>query len=61
MRLVSELRLLFSYLRLAGIPVFLVLAYSLDDGRSAAAATLFWLIAAGDYLDGFLARVTGRD
>jgi cardiolipin synthase len=48
------------YLRLAGIPVFLVLAYSSGDGRSAASATIFWLIAAGDYLDGFLARVTGQ-
>src|ERR1700761_57496 len=49
-----------SYVRLAGLPVFMVLAYSSGDGRSAAAATLFWLIAAGDYLDGFLARVTGQ-
>jgi CDP-diacylglycerol--glycerol-3-phosphate 3-phosphatidyltransferase len=48
------------YLRLAGIPVFLILAYSSGDGRSAAAATIFWLIAAGDYLDGFLARATGQ-
>jgi cardiolipin synthase len=48
------------YLRLAGIPVFLILAYSSGDGRSAAAATIFWLIAAGDYVDGFLARVTGQ-
>ncbi len=48
------------YVRLAAIPVFLILAYSSDDGRSVAAAILFWLIAAGDYLDGFLARVTGQ-
>lgn len=48
------------YLRLAGIPVFLILAYSSGDGRSAAAAAIFWLIAAGDYLDGFLARATGQ-
>lgn len=48
------------YLRLAGIPVFLVLAYSSGDGRSVPAALLFWLIAAGDYLDGFLARATGQ-
>jgi cardiolipin synthase len=51
---------LVGYVRLAAIPVFLVLAYSSGDGRSAASATLFWLIAAGDYLDGFLARVTGQ-
>jgi cardiolipin synthase len=48
------------YIRLAGLPVFLVLAFDSGDGRSAAAATVFWLIAAGDYLDGFLARVTGQ-
>lgn len=51
---------LVGYLRLAGIPVFLVLAYSSDDGRSVAAAIVFWLIAASDYLDGFLARATGQ-
>jgi cardiolipin synthase (CMP-forming) len=51
---------LVGYLRLAAIPIFLVLAYQTDDGRSAAAATVFWLIAASDYLDGFLARVTGQ-
>lgn len=48
------------YLRLAALPVFLILAYSSEDGRSVAAALLFWLIAAGDYLDGFLARATGQ-
>jgi cardiolipin synthase (CMP-forming) len=48
------------YCRLAGIPVFLYLAFESGDGRSAASAILFWLIAAGDYLDGFLARVTGQ-
>jgi cardiolipin synthase (CMP-forming) len=51
---------LVGYVRLAGIPVFLILAYSSGDGRSVPAAILFWLIAAGDYLDGFLARVTGQ-
>jgi cardiolipin synthase len=48
------------YLRLAALPLFLYLAFESGDGRSAAAATVFWLIAAGDYLDGFLARVTGQ-
>jgi cardiolipin synthase len=48
------------YVRLAAIPVFLAFAYSSGDGRSVTAAVLFWLIAAGDYLDGFLARVTGQ-
>ena len=48
------------YLRLAGIPVFLYLALSSGDGRSAPAAVIFWLIAMGDYADGFLARATGQ-
>jgi cardiolipin synthase (CMP-forming) len=51
---------LVGYLRLAALPVFLWLAFESGDGRSAPAAILFWLIAAGDYLDGFLARVTGQ-
>ena len=48
------------YLRLAGIPVFLYLAFSSDDGHDPWAYGLFWLIAAGDYLDGFVARATGQ-
>jgi cardiolipin synthase len=48
------------YLRLAGLPLFLYLAFESNDGRSFASSALFWLIAAGDYLDGFLARVTGQ-
>lgn len=51
---------LVGYLRLAALPVFLWLAFESGDGRSAPAAILFWLIAAGDYIDGFLARVTGQ-
>jgi cardiolipin synthase (CMP-forming) len=51
---------LVGYLRLAGLPVFLYLAFESGDGRSAGAAIVFWLVAAGDYLDGFLARVTGQ-
>jgi cardiolipin synthase len=48
------------YLRLAAIPVFLVLAYETDDGTSFGTAMIFWAIAFGDYVDGFLARVTGQ-
>lgn len=48
------------YVRLAALPLFLWLAFESGDGRSAPAAIVFWLIAAGDYLDGFLARVTGQ-
>ena len=48
------------YLRLAALPVFLVLAYNTEDGTSVASAMVYWAIAAGDYLDGILARVTGQ-
>jgi cardiolipin synthase len=51
---------LVGYVRLAALPLFLYLAFDSGDGRSAAAAIVYWLIAAGDYLDGFLARVTGQ-
>jgi cardiolipin synthase (CMP-forming) len=51
---------LVGYLRLAAIPLFLVLAYESEDGTSFLAATVFWAIAFGDYLDGLLARVTGQ-
>jgi cardiolipin synthase (CMP-forming) len=45
-------------LRLAGIPVFLVLVYRTDDGTSVAAALLYLGLAVSDYLDGIAARVT---
>jgi cardiolipin synthase len=48
------------YIRLAALPVFLYLALSSGDGRSAPAAVIFWLVAVGDYVDGFLARATGQ-
>jgi phosphatidylglycerophosphate synthase len=48
------------YIRLAGLPVFLYLAFSSGDGRDAWAAAIYWLIAFGDYVDGFLARATGQ-
>lgn len=51
---------LVGYIRLAAIPVFLVLAFSSGDGRDALAAAIYWLIAAGDYVDGFVARATGQ-
>jgi len=51
---------LIGYLRLAGIPVFLYLSFESGDGHDPWAAGLFWLIAAGDYLDGFIARATGQ-
>lgn len=48
------------YVRIALLPLFLVLAFGSGDGRSVAAALIFWVIAAGDYFDGFLARATGQ-
>jgi cardiolipin synthase len=51
---------LVGFARLAAIPVFLYLGLESGDGRSAASAALFAAIAAGDYVDGLLARVTGQ-
>ncbi len=48
------------FLRLALIPVFLVVALSSSDGESALAAVLFAVIGWADYLDGFAARLTGQ-
>src|SRR3984885_126102 len=48
------------YARLAGIPVFLVLALSSSDGQSTVATILFAVIGWSDYLDGFVARLTGQ-
>jgi cardiolipin synthase (CMP-forming) len=48
------------YLRLAAIPVFLYLAFESSDGHDPWAWGLFWLIAVGDYVDGFVARATGQ-
>ena len=48
------------YVRIALVPVFLVLALSSGDGRDAAATTMYAVIGATDYLDGITARVTGQ-
>jgi cardiolipin synthase (CMP-forming) len=48
------------FARLAGIPVFLILALSSGDGHSTVATILFAAIGWGDYLDGFAARLTGQ-
>jgi cardiolipin synthase len=48
------------FARLAGIPIFLVVALNSHDGQSALAAVLFAVIGWADYLDGFAARVTGQ-
>ena len=48
------------FARLAGIPVFLILALSSGDGHSTVATILFAAIGWADYLDGFAARLTGQ-
>jgi cardiolipin synthase len=46
------------FLRLALIPVFLIVALSSHDGTGALVATLFAVIGWGDYADGITARLT---
>lgn len=48
------------YLRLVGLVLFVVFAFSSGDGHSTAAAVLYGLVAWGDYVDGIAARVTGQ-
>jgi cardiolipin synthase len=48
------------FARFAGIPVFLVVALSSNGGHDALAAVLFAVIGWSDYLDGFVARLTGQ-
>lgn len=46
------------YVRLALIPIFLVLALTSEDGTDALPATIYAVIAWTDYLDGIAARLT---
>jgi cardiolipin synthase len=48
------------FVRLALIPVFLVVEFSSSDGTSALGAVLFAVIGWGDYVDGIAARATGQ-
>ena len=48
------------YVRLALIPLFLVLALGSDHGTDALPVVLFAVIGWSDYLDGIAARVTGQ-
>ena len=48
------------YIRLALIPVFLVLALGSGDGRYAPASIVYAVIGGSDYLDGMAARITGQ-
>jgi CDP-diacylglycerol--glycerol-3-phosphate 3-phosphatidyltransferase len=49
-----------SFARLGLLIAFLVLALDSGDGRTALATVFYGVAAAGDYLDGLLARVTGQ-
>jgi cardiolipin synthase len=51
---------LVSFVRIGLLMLFLVVALSSDDGRVTGATICFALAAAGDYLDGLLARLTGQ-
>jgi len=48
------------FVRLALIPVFLVLSLSSDTGTDALPAIIFAVVAWSDYADGIAARVTGQ-
>jgi cardiolipin synthase len=48
------------YLRLLGIPVFLVLQLSSRHGQDTVATIIYAVIGWADYLDGFAARLTGQ-
>lgn len=47
-------------MRLALVPVFLVLALGSGDGRYAPASIVYAVIGGSDYLDGMAARLTGQ-
>jgi CDP-diacylglycerol--glycerol-3-phosphate 3-phosphatidyltransferase len=51
---------LIGYVRLALIPVFLVLALGSGDGKDPLAVVIYAVIGWSDYLDGIAARVTGQ-
>jgi cardiolipin synthase len=48
------------FVRLALIPVFLVLALASDSGTDALPAVIFAVISWSDYFDGMAARITGQ-
>ena len=51
---------LIGFVRLALIPVFLILGLRSGDGRTAGASALYAVIGGSDYLDGIAARLTGQ-
>ena len=48
------------FIRLALIPVFLVIALNSGDGREATASIIYAVVGGTDYLDGMAARITGQ-
>lgn len=48
------------FVRALGIPLFLILEFSSDNGTDFTPALIFALVAWGDQLDGMAARVTGQ-
>jgi phosphatidylglycerophosphate synthase len=48
------------FVRLALLPVFLVIALGDDDGRSTTAVIIYAVVAWSDYADGMAARITGQ-
>src|SRR4051812_4305953 len=48
------------FLRIALVPVFLILALGSGDGRYAPASIIYAVIGGTDYLDGMAARITGQ-
>jgi CDP-diacylglycerol--glycerol-3-phosphate 3-phosphatidyltransferase len=48
------------FVRLALLPVFLVLALSSGDGRDTTASIIYAVVGGTDYLDGMAARLTGQ-
>lgn len=48
------------FVRLALLPVFLVIALGSGDGREAEASAIYAFVGGSDYLDGIAARVTGQ-
>jgi CDP-diacylglycerol--glycerol-3-phosphate 3-phosphatidyltransferase len=48
------------FVRLALVPVFLVLALRSGDGRVGSASAIYAVVCGSDYLDGLIARATGQ-
>lgn len=48
------------FVRIALIPVFLLIAFDSGDGRIASATVIYAVVAWSDYADGMLARLTGQ-